>query len=169
MRQKRLELCTVIFLGLGLTALQAQTLSVLENNGTQIDYALSNIRKMTFSSGNVSVQKTDNTMGVYALSRLNYLSFIDFLTGINESQVAASNTFLTYPNPIVDILNIDLTNISKGEGYISILNLESKIMETKKTSGIGVITFNLSQLPQGIYLCRYTNDVETKTVKIIKK
>ncbi len=169
MRHKRLNLSAILVLGLGLTGLQAQTMYVKQSNGTQTAYALSNVRKMTFSSGNVTVQKTDNTTGVYALSGLRYLSFQDFTTGISEPQMPAGNTLLTYPNPVVDMLYIDLTGIKNGEGRISILNLEGKVMQTQKTSGMGMVTFNLSQLARGIYLCRYANMAETKTVKIIKK
>ena len=169
MRHKKLQLSAILLLGLGLTGLQAQTMYVKQSSGTQTAYALSNIQKMTFSSGNVTVQKTDNTTGVYALSGLKYLSFQVFTTGINEPQMAAGNTLLTYPNPVADLLTIDLTGTKNGKGRISILNLEGKVMQTQKTSGMSIVTLNLSQLPQGVYLCRYTNGAETKTVKIIKK
>src|SRR5690554_5092155 len=60
MRHKRLKLSAVLLLGLGLTGLQAQTMYVKESSGTQTAYALSNIQKMSFSSGNLTVTKTDN-------------------------------------------------------------------------------------------------------------
>ncbi|SDD19390.1 T9SS type A sorting domain-containing protein [Williamwhitmania taraxaci] len=169
MRHKRLKLSAVLLLGLGLTGLQAQTMYVKQSNGTQTAYALSNVRKMTFSAGNVTVQKTDNTTGVYALSGLKYLSFQDFTNGINEPQTAAGSTLYAYPNPVADMLTIDLTGTKNGEGHISILNLEGKVMQKQQTEGTGIVSLNLSQLPQGIYLCRYTNGTETKTVKIIKQ
>jgi len=169
MKHKRLRLSAVLLLGLGMTGLQAQTMYVTQNSGTQTAYALNNIRKMTFTSGNVNVQKTDNTIGVYALSDLKYLSFQDFTVGINEQQMAASNTLLTYPNPVADMLTIDLTGTNNRESRISILNLEGKELLSQKTSGMGMVTLNLSKLPHGVYLCRYTNGTEIKTVKIIKK
>ena len=83
--------------------------------------------------------------------------------------MVAGNTLLTYPNPVANMLNIDFTGTKNREGRISILNLEGKVMLTQKTSGMDILTINLSQLPQGIYLCRYTSGTETKTVKIVKK
>ena len=83
--------------------------------------------------------------------------------------MAAINTLLTYPNPVADMLNIDLTGIKNEEGRISILNIEGKIFQTQKTSGMGTVSIDISQLPQGIYLCRYISGTETKTVKIVKK
>jgi len=169
MKHNQLQISALLLLGSGLTGLQAQTMYVKQSNGTQTAYAYTNLRKITFTSGNVTVQKTDKTTGVYALSSIKYLSFQDFTTGINEPQMAAGNTLLTYPNPEADMLNIDLTGTKNGEGRISILNIAGKVMQTQKTSGMGMLTLNLSQLPQGIYLCRYTSGAETKTVKIVKK
>ena len=169
MKQKRLQIIALLLLGTGLTGLQAQTMYVKQSNGTQTAYAYSNLRKMTFAPGIVTVQKTDNTSAVYALSSIKYLSFYDFTTGIIEPQMVAVNTLLTYPNPASEMLNIDLTGTKKEEGRISILNIEGKVMQTQKTSGMGTVSIDISQLPPGIYLCRYTSGTETKTVKIVKK
>jgi len=169
MKHKRLQLSALLLLGIGLTGLQAQTMYVKQSNDTQTAYALSNVRKMTFTSGNVTVQKTDNTTGVYALSGLKYLSFQDFTTGINEPQTAAGSTLYAYPNPVADVLNINLIGTKNQGGSISILTLDGKVMQTQETVGTGTVTLNLSQLPQGVYLCRYSCGKETKTVKIIKQ
>ena len=71
-------------LRLGLTGLQAQTMYVKESSDTQTAYTLSSIRKITFSGGNATVQKTDNSTGGYALSGLRYLNFTDLSTSITE-------------------------------------------------------------------------------------
>lgn len=84
MRHKRLKLSAVLLLGLGLTGLQAQTMYVKESSGTQTAYTLSNIQKMSFSSGNLTVTKTDNSSGVFALSDLRYLNFSDITTDLQE-------------------------------------------------------------------------------------
>ena len=117
-------------LGLGLTGLQAQTMYVKESSGTQT-YTLSNLRKMTFSSGNVTVQKTDNSTGVYALSGLRYLSFEDNTTGVEQPIQKGTTNLHSYHNPVTDVLNIDLTG-TNSEGSISILTLEGKVMQHKK-------------------------------------
>ncbi len=164
MRHKRLKLSTALLLGLGLTGLQAQTMYVRESNGAQTDYALSSIRTMTFSGGNVTIQKTDNSKGTYALSGLRYLNFTDLTTSITEPPMKLSNTnLITYPNPVTDVLNIDLTDVTV-EGMISILTLEGKVMQTHKTMMNNIVSINLSYLPQGIYLCRYSNNTSLKAM-----
>ena len=110
MRQKRLKLSAVFLLGLGLTGLQAQTMYVKEKSGTQTAYTLSSLRKMTFSGGNATVQKSDNSNGVYALSGLRYLNFTNLIAGITEPTVQIDNAnIVTYPIPVSDVLNINLT------------------------------------------------------------
>ena len=163
------KLSAVLLLGLGLTSLQAQTMYVKKSSGTQTAYTLSNVRKMTFSGGNATVHKTDNTTSVYALSGLRYLNFTDLTTSISEQpMLLASAALITYPNPVNNVLNIDLTG-EASEGSVSILTLEGKLLQEQKTNGANTVTLNLSQLPQGIYLCRYVSTTDIKTVKIIKQ
>ena len=170
MRHKRLKLSAVLLLGLGLTGLQAQTMYVKESSGTQTAYTLSNIQKMSFSSGNLTVTKTDNSSGVFALSDLRYLNFSDITTDLQEDYLSVQSTNLSvYPNPVGDILNINLTGKSETEGTLSILNFEGKTLVTRKVSNEGVLSLDISHLPTGIYLCRYINATEIKTVKIIKQ
>jgi len=169
MRHKRLKLCTVLLLGLGLTGLQAQTIFLKENSGNQTTYALNSIHKMTFSNGNITVHKTNNGTDVYTLSELRYLSFIDLITSnTTQSRQLSEANIITYPNPVSDKLSIDLNGLT-GNAIISILTLEGKLLKEQKTNGTNTVILNLHQLPQGIYLCRYSSITEIKTVKIIKQ
>ena len=169
MKHKRLKSSFVLLLGLGLTGLQAQTMYVNESSGTQTAYVLSNIQKMSFSSGNLTVTKTDNSSNVYALSDIRHLNFSDTTSGLNEPLTAQNQILSVYPNPISDILNINLTGIGRGEGTLSILNFEGKTLLSRQVNNEGILSLDISHLPTGIYLCRYSNATEKKTVKIIKQ
>jgi hypothetical protein len=137
---------------------------VNQSSGTQTAYALSNIRKMTFSSGNLTVTKTDNSTGVYALNGLQYLSFADYTVGVNAAQSEAANIHV-YPNPVGDALNIELP----GAGTIQLLSLDGKVLVSKQTNTAGITTIATGYLTKGIYICRYITATEIKTVKIIKQ
>jgi hypothetical protein len=169
MRHKKLKLNAFIFLGLGLTGLQAQTMYVKESNGTPTAYSLNNIQKMSFSSGNLIVAKTDNNSNVYALSDLMNLKFPGIITALNVHLPVQNQNLSVYPNPVGDILNINLAEMSEAEGTLSILNFEGKTMVTQQVSNENVLSLNISRLPTGIYLCRYSNASEIRTVKIIKQ
>ena len=167
---RELRLSALLLFVLGLTGLQAQTMYVKESSGTQTAYTLSSVRKMAFSLGNATVQKSDNSIGVFTLSGLRYLSFTDLSTGISGQQIQLGKAnFMIYPNPVTDLLYIDLAASEDRSGSISILSFEGKELQKHKTKGTGNVTLNLSQLPQGIYLCRYCNALEIKTLKIIKQ
>ncbi len=169
MRQKRLKFSAVFLLGLGLTGLQAQTIYIKVKSGNQTAYTLSSTRKMTFSGGNAIIQKSDNSSIVYALSELRYLNFTNLSTGITEPRVQIGNSnFVIYPIPVTDVLNIDLTGLT-GELTLSILTLEGKEILKQTTNGGSLISLNLNHLSEGIYLCRYANAAEIKTVKFIKQ
>ena len=169
MRHKRLKLSAVLLLGLGLTGLQAQTMYVKESSGTETAYTLSTIQKMSFSSGNLTITKTDNSSGVYALSYLRYLNFSDISTDLQEDLSVQSQMLKVYPNPVSNILKISLIGMSKAEGILSILNVEGKTVLSRQVNNEGVLSLDISSLPTGIYLCRYSNATEIKTVKIIKQ
>jgi hypothetical protein len=169
MRHKRLKLMALLLLGLGLTGLQAQTMYVNENSGTQTAYDLTNIQKMSFSSGNLTVTKTDNTNGVYALNNLKYLNFKDLSTNIEEPLSFLKQMLSVYPNPVINVLNIDLTATAQEPGTLMIFNFEGKTVVNRQVSHAGVLSLNIGHLPKGLYLCRYANVTETRTVKIIKQ
>lgn len=167
MRKKKLS--ALLLLGLGLTVGLDAQMYVEEINSTQTVYALSNIRRISFLSGNAIIQKTDNSTGVYSLSGLRYLKFSDLTTGIQERIIGFSYAnLIIYPNPVSDQLTIDLTGVT-DEGMISIITLDGKIMQTQSTNGNSLATLSLIRLPKGIYFCRYSSTTETKLVKIIKQ
>ena len=169
MRHKQLKLSAVLLFGLGLSGLHAQTMYVKENKGTQTAFTLSNIKKMSFSSGNITVTKTDNTKGVFALNNLRYLNFTDLSTKIEEPLSFQKRMLSVYPNPVRNILNIDLTGTAQVEGTLIIFNFEGKTVLNRQVSHAGIFSLDISHLPKGLYLCRYANLTETRTVKIIKQ
>lgn len=169
MLHKRLILSAVLLLELGLTGLQAQTMYVKQSIGTQTSYALSSIRKMTFSEGNISVQKTDNTTGEYALSGLRYLNFTNLTSSIGKPLQVQEPLLNAFPNPVSNVLCIDLTDTTLGKGTLSMYNFEGKFVLSQQLNQTGVHAIDISHLPNGIYLCRFSNEAEFKTVKIIKQ
>jgi hypothetical protein len=169
MKHRRFVFCAVLFWGVGLSWLQAQTMYVKEKNGTQTAYALNSVRKITFSGANANILKNDNSTKSFVLSGLQNLSFTNLTTNLANNSIPVSNASQKiYPNPFVDVLNIDLTGL-EGEVTISILTLDGKIMQTQKAMTNSLSSFYLSYLPKGIYLCRYSTISETQTIKIIKQ
>lgn len=162
-------LTTLLILIFSLASATAQTMYVNQDNGTQTNYGLSNIRKITFANSNATIQKTDYTTDVYFLNRLKYFNFEDLTINIEEQPMQLDNPqLLTYPNPTGDFLNLDLRGI-EGAGTLNILTLDGKVLQTQQTNYNSWEIVNLSQLSQGIYICQYINTSTHLTVKIIKQ
>ena len=146
MRQKKLLLCSVLLSGLGLTGLQAQTMYVKQNNGAEAPYALRDIRKMTFSSGSLTLTKTDNSTGVYALNDLQRLSFVDAYVTDVQPELSEATRLQVYPNPVGDVLNIEVP----GAGTIQLLNLDGKVLQSKQAKTEDITPLATGELTKGI-------------------
>ncbi len=169
MRHKKLKLSILLLSGIGLAGLQAQTMLVKQSDGAQAAYALSAVRKITFSSGNLTIENADNSSGIYALNGLRYLNFTDHITNLDKQPDVKEQMLDAYPNPASNVINIDLTGTGQGEGTLRLFSLEGKTVFSRQVINKEILSLDISHLPKGIYLCQYTNATVAKTVKIIKK
>ncbi len=169
LKVKSLGVTTLLTFTFSLSSLTAQSLFLPKDNGSQAKHDLKNIRKITFSSGRATVWSTYNSNYDYALNGLKNLNFYDFTVGLEEQTQFSTANLVTYPNPVGDVLNIDLSNSENRAGIISIHSLEGKVVQQQKINETGIVKLNLGQLPRGIYLCRYATETEIKTSKIIKQ
>ena len=143
----------------------SQNLYVKSTDGTQDSYALNTISKLSFSSGNAIVHKTDNSTVEHALSEIRYMSFKDF-TGIYQSQ-KQGDLLIIYPNPVNNLLNIILPSDKLG-GELLVIGVDGKTLISRKLVN-SQTSIDLSNLPKGIYLCSYLHGTHYETVKIIKQ
>jgi hypothetical protein len=163
-----LKIIAALLLGLGLTGIQAQTIYVRQESGTQTAYELSKITKMSFSSGNISVSKTNGISDTYLLSDLRYLNFQDLTTKI-EMVKQQDEVIQVFPNPVIDLLNIQLSAKGSQDYIIEILSINGKVIYQEKIiQQYNTYKINVSLLPQGIYFCKINNGIKTETTKFIK-
>lgn len=168
MRQKKVKLSALLLLGLGLTGLEAQTMHVKQTSGTQTSYLLSNIHNLNFSPGNITVAKTVGIPDTYALSDIRYLKFQDLTTAI--ASVDKQGAIQLYPNPVADVLNIQLTNEGNQLCIIELLTIDGRLVyKEKQNPHENVIQVNVSLLAQGIYFCKVCKGTTTTTTKFIKQ
>jgi len=92
-----------------------------------------------------------------------------FTPGGKKTEVVAENTQLisVFPNPFVDVLNIEFESDAEKAISYSIVNVNGKLVQTgtqNVIAGFNTITINVSELPQGIYLI----NAENQSFTIIK-
>lgn len=169
MGHKRWKLITVILLGIGLSGLQAQRVYVGEKDGLQKAYFLSDIKKMGFSSGKITVFKADGGLDTYTLPDLRNLNFNVITSAVPEPvPMKPTGTLYVFPNPVIDVLNIQLSSPLTSDGRIDIISLDGKLVYTRIIHGYDVIyQIDISGLAGGLYLCRLKSGKAVETAKII--
>jgi len=98
--------------------------------------------------------------------KLNEIKVWSGTTGLISTKTIT--TLITYPNPVKDILNVNLDNQSNSN-VIEILNLNGKVLKSQQVSGVKLVSFDTSDLSNGVYVCRTKNGSDIKTAKIIKQ
>lgn len=143
------------------------TLSIISNSGNDYSFETSEIKKITFSEGEIIITEQNNTSSFYAINDVNRLGF-----NLNDKTLDLNNIYLeneikTYPNPVNDILYVERNLVSNCKLQIKILNSKGQAVLEKtlfKTNHI-----NLSSLIKGIYICQISTCNETKNIKLLKK
>ncbi|MFZ4581792.1 MAG: T9SS type A sorting domain-containing protein [Paludibacter sp.] len=167
MKRKQLKLCFVIILVFVYVGVIAQNMYVMENNGMQKSYVLSSLQKITFSAGNAIFYNSTTNPIAHEISKLRYFNFKNLLSSQNEKPYSDASTLPIYPNPVINVLNIDLTS-KINDGRINILSLDGKLIQSHETKANTNMEINLSMLSQGIYLCCYKSSKENIIIKFIK-
>lgn len=119
-----------------------------------------------FSSGNSGyVSFTLMTSGYN--SRANAIKFEKQTTDIRSTLTTESVNI--YPNPVNDKLHVEYNGAANQAATIQIISLEGKIMTSQTVNVFNDIWVDVSQLPIGIYFCRFESSSEVINKKFIKK
>ncbi len=165
MKNKALKSIIVLLLCFSFYGIQAQSIYVNKSDGTQTTYNLQDLGSITFNGGNINFTANAETLSTFSLNELTSLTFKN-TSGVDENSLSEANGFNVYPNPVNNILNIELKN-AKG-GYVEILNITGQTIKTTKIDNTNNVIIEVSDLSKGVYLCRYNNEEKTKTIKFIK-
>jgi hypothetical protein len=169
MKQKRFKMSALLLFCLGLTSIQAQTMYLHKNIGTQDEYYLSNVRKMSFSEGNLIVSSKNGQEDKHSLTEIKYLNFNNLITEFHELLPSENAELQLYPNPVKDVLNLKNTTENKEGISIIIHSTDGKTVYFKALDNkADNFQINVSGLPKGIYLLRISNGKAVKSSKFIK-
>lgn len=89
------------------------------------------------------------------------------------SEIATVSSVVIYPNPVVDMFNMEINVPQNSNLEMSMVNLNGSVIFTKQielTAGSNVITENISSLSNGVYLVRFYNSLTNELIvkKLIK-
>lgn len=148
MRKKLLLLAACAFYGYG----QAQTL------------------KFTYDASGNQVKREIVTIGITSLQSSTEASEENtMLPNVNSTNIN-STTIEIYPNPVVDLLNVEWP-LEIGITEVVLFDNNGRMLQLKKVSNnLDHLTFDLSSYASGMYYIRvFDASKQSRTFKIIKK
>lgn len=165
MKHHQLKLGFVFLFVLSLSGLYAQDMYVRKGDGTQTNYALSSIKKLTFSAESLVVSSSGGADASYALKDLRYLNFKDLTLGLSNAKQEPQAIFI-YPNPVTDVLR--LVAPTQSISFIAIISMEGRVLLQTKQAG-NTTAIDVSKLARGLYLCKIHTETTTQTIKFLKQ
>ncbi len=169
MQNRKLMICATLFMNLGVMGSKAQSLlNVRENSGNSSTFYTNDIRKLTFSDGNVNVIEFSGSSSSYTISGIKRLDFNGLSTDVQfpKQNKQSKNGFELYPNPVNDILNIKGEIVLDHELKIEILDMQGKVHKKEVLTSLNGI--NVSNLKTGMYICRIYNSDKIENIKFLK-
>jgi hypothetical protein len=115
---------------------------------------------------------TDVNPGVgvhyYRLKQVDFDAQFEY-SKIKAAEIVGTVTIRSYPNPVQNILNIEVTDTRLGEinGTIVLYNAAGAEMIRESMVGSNRKQLDVSQLPSGSYLLRYQSEEMISTFKVI--
>lgn len=154
----------IILLLLFLTTAIAQgqnKLYVYDTDGSNQSFALSDIRKLTFTENSMQIYQSPTHAISWPINDISYMSFQYSPVDISEWQ---KDNLSVYPNPVTTKLTVKNTEIIDE---LKIFDLQGKIylsLSPKKE----ITDIDMSSFPTGMYFLRIVSNNKVSTSKIIK-
>jgi len=154
------------------TQIKAQkTLNLKSKSGTITSYSISTIKTLTFSAGNMSVNKKDLTTHPFVISALRQLYFSNYPNSIADINENVNTKLSLYPVPAVDVLTVQFSLKSAEKMNIQMIDLQGKTVYQQRVDGqmgINNQIINVSALHHGLYFLRLKSETKNETAKFLK-
>ncbi|MCG8582092.1 MAG: T9SS type A sorting domain-containing protein, partial [Bacteroidales bacterium] len=163
------KFCVALLMIFGLISVNAQSiLNVKENSGGSSFFYTNDIRKLTFSGGNLNVNEMDGNSSSYDINGIRKLDFNGISTEVEiaSQEQLSKESIQLYPNPVNDFLYVKSNLAQDCDGKLEILDLHGKVL--KKESFASLKSINVSDLRKGIYLCRIYTCNKIENIKFLK-
>jgi hypothetical protein len=163
MRHKKVKLTAVLFLGLGLTGLQAQT-AILASGGN----ASGSGGSASYSIGQIVYTTNTGTNGSVAQG-VQQPYEISVVTGLDVAKVITLQCSV-YPNPAIDLVKLNVENYKTDALTYQLYDINGKLLENKniESNETSIVMSNLVPSIYFLKVVQQNKQNEVKTFKIIK-
>ena len=156
------------------TSVKSQSVYFNYTDGTNAEYNLADVRKITFVADEMNLQLLDGSVYSWNVSSIgnyqfdeNPLGVDELLNKVNTWQVAV------FPNPATNLLNVKYTLPTDDKILISLFDLQGKLIfevnKGNRKKGEHEESLDISILPAGQYVCRISGQTNTISKNIIKQ
>jgi hypothetical protein len=163
MQQKKMKLCFILLLGLGLTGLRAQTGfpasgSNASGSGGTVSYSVGQVFYTTKGTPGSTSTAAEGVQQPWEIS---------VVTGIEEASGITLQCTVS-PNPTADFVNLKVDNYKTENLTYQLYDISGKLLENEKVQGSQTV-ISMKALAVATYFLKVTdNNKEVKTFKIIK-
>ena len=165
MNQKQVIIASLLLLyTLALSA--AQNLNVHPKTGSLTSFTMANVKTLTYGGGNLTLTNRDASSSNFALASMGYLNFSDIATALASVQVKPLLSI--YPNPVREVLNINLPLGWEAYAQLEIIDMGGKVVLQELLNSLAS-SISVSELPKGLYLLRVQNGTQSSNTKFIKQ
>lgn len=151
----------------------SQNLIIKKRAASEQAYALSTIKKLTFTDGNMNVFLKDGNKSSFNTLTVQSVIFNARTDLPSVPTVKPQNEdIILFPNPANSVANIRFPRKTPESSIdLEVISLEGKIFYKKKYDNIQAgetIRMDVSYLNKGIYVLRINNGIKITSQKIIK-
>lgn len=151
----------------------AQSIHFNYTDGTNASYNLEDVRKITFDADAMNLHLWDGSVYTWNVSTIGYYQYDETSLNLQEWLDNANAWELNiFPNPTNSVVNFRFNLPQTDEVSIGLYDMQGKLILAKnlgrKASGEHQVTFDLSDVTQGTYVCRISGQKNAITKKIIK-
>jgi hypothetical protein len=157
---------------IGFSAVQAQDrLIVKEKTGSQIQFSLNTLRKLSFPLGNMELTTIEGGTSSFLIKDIQVINFDSSIVGVNRIETKSSICFSIYPIPAKVQLNVSYEAENATNVNIEIIDLLGKVLYNQNynsQTGKNLVSISIAELPEGLYLCQLQKGNKIETVKFVK-
>lgn len=162
MGNKGLKAIVLLLLGFGQTGLQAQesnntTGSIALGSGGSVSYSIGQVVYQTHTGTNGSVNE-----GVQQPYEISVITGIEEMRGINLSVLA-------YPNPTTGLLQLKVEREKTKKLSYQLFDINGKLLQTEEITGNETNIVMGNFMPATYFVKVIQDNLEVKSIKIIKK
>ena len=153
--------------------LRAQSIHFNYTDGTNASYNLEDVRKITFDADLMNLHLLDGSVYAWNVSTIGDYQYNESLLNVQEWLNSANAwEVVIFPNPTSTNLNVRYNLPKEDVITIALFDMQGKLILQKclgiQVSGEQQQTLDVSNLPEGSYVCRIKGQHQTVTKTVIK-